>query len=94
MDDLLIFSIVAMFRFYSSGFLTILFYLSVRALSRKGMEIALFRRLDSSGIMSPSDNRKEKMVMLETGIQAPSFSLPDQNGNLHTLKEYPGRKVV
>lgn len=94
MDDLLIFSIVAIFRFYSSGFLTILFYLSVRALSRKGMEIALFRRLDSSGIMSPSDNRKEKMVMLETGIQAPSFSLPDQNGNLHTLEEYRGRKVV
>ena len=32
--------------------------------------------------------------MLETGIQAPSFSLPDQNGNLHTLEEYRGRKVV
>ncbi len=32
--------------------------------------------------------------MLPTGIQAPSFSLPDQDGKLHTLEEYRGRKVV
>ena len=32
--------------------------------------------------------------MLPTGIQAPSFSLPDQDGKLHTLEEYRGQKVV
>ena len=32
--------------------------------------------------------------MLPTGIQAPSFSLPDQDGKLHTLEECRGRKVV
>lgn len=32
--------------------------------------------------------------MLEIGIKAPSFSLPDQNGQIHTLEEYRGRKVV
>ena len=32
--------------------------------------------------------------MLETGIMAPSFSLPDQNGEMHTLEEYRGRKVI
>lgn len=32
--------------------------------------------------------------MLETGIQAPAFSLPDQNGKIHTLEEYRGKKVI
>lgn len=32
--------------------------------------------------------------MLETGIKAPSFSLPDQNGVIHTLEEYRGKKVI
>ena len=32
--------------------------------------------------------------MLETGIKAPSFSLPDQDGQMHTLEEYRGRKVI
>ena len=32
--------------------------------------------------------------MLETGIKAPGFELPDQNGELHTLDEYRGRKVI
>ena len=32
--------------------------------------------------------------MLETGIKAPDFSLPDQNGKLHTLSEYKGQKVI
>ena len=26
--------------------------------------------------------------MLETGIQAPEFTLPDQNGEMHSLKDY------
>ena len=32
--------------------------------------------------------------MLETGVKAPDFSLPDQNGEMHTLEEYRGKKVV
>ena len=32
--------------------------------------------------------------MLEVGTKAPSFSLPDQDGNVHTLEEYRGKKVV
>lgn len=27
-------------------------------------------------------------------MQAPDFSLPDQNGNIHTLKQYKGKWVV
>ena len=32
--------------------------------------------------------------MLQTGIKAPDFSLPDQNGVIHTLEEYRGKKVI
>jgi len=32
--------------------------------------------------------------MLSVGIKAPDFTLPDQNGEMHTLSEYLGRKVV
>lgn len=32
--------------------------------------------------------------MLETGTKAPTFSLPDQNGVIHTLEEYHGKKVI
>ena len=32
--------------------------------------------------------------MLETGVKAPKFSLLDQNGEMHTLEEYRGQKVV
>ena len=32
--------------------------------------------------------------MLEIVTKAPSFSLPDQNGQIHTLEEYRGRKIV
>ena len=32
--------------------------------------------------------------MLEIGAKAPDFSLPDQNGELHTLSEYAGKKLV
>ena len=32
--------------------------------------------------------------MLETGTKAPAFSLPDQNGDMHTLEEYRGKKVI
>lgn len=32
--------------------------------------------------------------MLEIGIKAPDFTLPDQNGNMHSLSEYRGKKVI
>ena len=32
--------------------------------------------------------------MLAVGTKAPAFSLPDQNGTVHTLEEYAGKKVV
>ena len=32
--------------------------------------------------------------MLEIGTKAPDFELPDQNGQMHTLEEYRGKKVV
>ena len=31
--------------------------------------------------------------MLEVGTKAPDFELPDQNGELHKLSEYLGKKV-
>ena len=32
--------------------------------------------------------------MLEIGIKAPEFSLPDQNGEIRNLSDYRGKKVV
>lgn len=32
--------------------------------------------------------------MLEIGTKAPAFELPDQNGTIHTLEEYKGKKVI
>ena len=32
--------------------------------------------------------------MLEVGTRAPDFELPDQNGDIHTLKQYRGKKVI
>lgn len=32
--------------------------------------------------------------MLEIGTKAPGFELPDQNGNMRTLEEFRGKKVI
>ena len=32
--------------------------------------------------------------MLEVGTKAPDFILPDQNGNVHSLSDYRGKKVI
>lgn len=32
--------------------------------------------------------------MLKPGTKAPEFALPDQDGKIHTLSEYAGRKVI
>ena len=32
--------------------------------------------------------------MLETGIKAPEFTLPDQNGEMRSLSDYRGKRVI
>ncbi|MBQ3969165.1 MAG: peroxiredoxin [Clostridia bacterium] len=32
--------------------------------------------------------------MLEVGMKAPDFELPDKDGVVHTLKEYEGKKLI
>ena len=32
--------------------------------------------------------------MLEAGTKAPDFTLPDQNGNMRSLSDYRGKKVI
>ena len=32
--------------------------------------------------------------MLEVGTKAPEFTLPGQNGEMHSLKDYRGKKVI
>lgn len=32
--------------------------------------------------------------MLEIGTKAPEFTLPDQNGKMHSLSDYKGQKVI
>ena len=32
--------------------------------------------------------------MLKVGTKAPEFELPDQNGEMHSLKDYRGKKVI
>ncbi|MBQ6660725.1 MAG: thioredoxin-dependent thiol peroxidase [Lachnospiraceae bacterium] len=32
--------------------------------------------------------------MLEVGTKAPAFTLPDQNGTMHSLADYRGKKVI
>lgn len=32
--------------------------------------------------------------MLKTGTEAPDFTLPDQNGTMHKLSDYRGKKVI
>lgn len=33
-------------------------------------------------------------AMLEVGTKAPDFNLPDQNGNMHSMSEYKGKKLI
>jgi peroxiredoxin Q/BCP len=32
--------------------------------------------------------------MLDVGTKAPEFSLPDQNGEMRSLADYAGQKVI
>ena len=38
--------------------------------------------------------KRRTVIMLEVGTKAPDFTLPDQNGEMHSLKEYRGKKVI
>ena len=38
--------------------------------------------------------RKRRYRMLEPGTKAPDFTLPDQDGTLHKLSDYLGKKVI
>ena len=40
------------------------------------------------------ESRDRRITMLEVGTKAPDFTLPDQNGNMHSLSEYRGKKVI
>ena len=33
-------------------------------------------------------------LMLEIGTKAPDFTLPDQNGTMHSLSEFKGKKII
>ena len=39
-------------------------------------------------------NEERRSIMLEIGTKAPEFTLPDQNGKMHSLSEYRGKKVI
>ncbi len=38
--------------------------------------------------------RSRGIEMLESGTKAPDFELPDQNGEMHKLSDYAGKKVI
>ncbi len=37
---------------------------------------------------------KEVTIMFAVGTKAPDFELPDQNGQMHKLSDYAGKKVI
>ena len=37
---------------------------------------------------------QEETNMLEAGTKAPDFTLPDQNGEMHSLSDYAGKRVI
>ena len=37
---------------------------------------------------------KRGKLMLEIGTLAPEFTLPDQNGEMHSLKDYRRKRVI
>ena len=44
--------------------------------------------------MACDHGRRGDAKMLEIGIQAPDFTLPDQDGNMVSLSDFTGKKVV
>lgn len=44
--------------------------------------------------MPSQQNLIEKLLLLKVGDTAPDFSLPDQDGKIHTLSDYHGKWIV
>ena len=66
-----------------------------------GSLICMIMAVYSGHKMISGNNRTRKQVkntkaedssMLELGIKAPDFELPDQNGEVHKLSDYAGKK--
>ncbi len=47
-----------------------------------------------TGVKSKHIKIAEDIIMLEIGTKAPEFTLPDQNGQTHSLADYAGKKVI
>ena len=45
-------------------------------------------------LFSYDKSEDRRIAMLEIGTKAPDFTLPDQNGNLHSPSGYRGKKVI
>ncbi len=63
--------------------------------------ILLYSACDNAGqtlqdIMSPEETGKQFPLGegLAIGTRAPEFSLPDADGNIHSLADYSGQKLV
>lgn len=41
-----------------------------------------------------TDRTGENNIMIELGMKAPEFTLPDENGNEISLSDFSGKKVV
>ena len=46
------------------------------------------------GVFLDNGMEREGLSMLAIGTAAPQFKLPDQNGVMHSLKDYRGKKVI
>ena len=44
--------------------------------------------------MDEAYKQREDLDMLEIGTKAPAFTLPDQNGEMRSLTDYQGQKVI
>ena len=66
-------------------------YFLVFLLSGYGQFMLSTSFLPLHGCITATDSVLQKM--LEVGTKAPDFELPDQNGELHKLSEYLGKKV-
>src|SRR6185295_9604639 len=52
------------------------------------------RRAVGRRLHSPPPTRRSLMPLVEPGRKAPAFSLPDQEGRPHRLKDYAGRPLI
>lgn len=60
---------------------------------RKSHDAGIRSRMEQPRPEKEEDTKGDKN-MLETGTKAPDFELPDQNGTMHKLSDYAGKKVI